>query len=106
MYAAAVGGCLLLLASRALGADGVRCGENLVGLGDTEAQVLDRCGEPTTRARKTFDGRRSHRAGHGRPALTWDQWVYDAGPTAFVRILTFDAAAGRLIHVELGDYGR
>jgi hypothetical protein len=50
--------------------------------------------------RKTFKDRR------GRFSVIWDQWLYDAGPTAFVRILTFDIATDRLIHIEVGDYGR
>lgn len=102
--AAALCFLVLVLMSPALRADGVRCAENLVELGETEAQVREKCGEPTTRQRKTFKARQGRRG--GIVTTTWDEWIYDLGPTAFVRILTFDVATTRLIHVELGDYGR
>lgn len=94
---------LLAVASRPAAAaareDSLRCGVNLVHLGDSEEAVLDKCGRPAASVRKTSRWRRR--------TATFDEWTYDLGPTQFVRVLSFDAASNRLLSiVVLDDYGR
>ena len=49
--------------------DTMSCGDGFVQIGDTEADVLEQCGEPTLR-----EG---------------DRWTYDRGPGRFLEILNF-----------------
>lgn len=79
-------------------AQSFRCGVQLVNLGDTEGDVRNKCGDPVAQVRNTFKRRRI--------ITTHDQWIYNLGPTEFLRILTFDAIADRLIEIRLGEYGR
>lgn len=86
----------MLLAATPVRADGLRCGERLVHLGDVTAQVLVKCGAPASRERhtdSTADGR----------FVTVETWVYNFGPQSFIRILSF--VADRLVQIEAGDYG-
>jgi Protein of unknown function (DUF2845) len=92
----AVGLGLLLLATGTARAHDFRCGVHLVKLADTEAEVRDKCGEPTTQIRKQGRGRWG--------MIVHDLWIYNLGPTQFLRILSFEA--DRLINISLGDYGR
>jgi hypothetical protein len=79
--------------------DGLRCGDRLVSVGDTQSDVAARCGQPSraeTRHEQSYT-----RSGtlHG----TVDIWTYDRGPGDFVRTLTF--RQGVLRHVAVGEYG-
>ncbi|NIO40866.1 MAG: DUF2845 domain-containing protein [Burkholderiales bacterium] len=47
----------------------MRCGTRLVEIGDTEYQVLQKCGPPT------------YKQGN--------QWIYDRGPGRFMNIVVF-----------------
>ena len=47
----------------------MRCGALLVGVGDTEYEVLQKCGPPT------------YKQG--------DEWIYDRGPGSFLKIVVF-----------------
>jgi hypothetical protein len=78
--------------------DGLRCGSRLVTVGESEAEVAGKCGEPTTRNRQPVYSRRGAVIGF------IDVWTYDFGPYDFVRVLTF--ANGVLDHVDVGHYGR
>ena len=71
-------------------ADGMRCGERLVKIGDTTGEVAIKCGPPSWRSS----------SGECEEIETW---TYDLGPQDFVRILTF--VDGRLREIEAGEYG-
>ena len=61
--------------------DTMSCGDGFVQIGDTEADVLERCGEPTLR-----EG---------------DRWTYDRGPDRFPEILNF--GEGRILGITQGS---
>jgi len=75
-------------------ADAMRCGNNLVTVGDSKAKVLLVCGEPmiseVIATEKTDD----------RKELV-EAWTYHRGPGSFLQILTF--RGGKLILIETGD---
>ena len=76
------------------GDDGLRCGNRLVTLGDLQATVLDRCGEPAFRSSRV-----ESRVRFGRTVwVTVDEWVYRFGPRDFPRRALFEG--GRLISVD------
>jgi hypothetical protein len=88
---------LCCIAAPAFADDGLRCGNRLISAGATAAEVLGKCGEPTTRDRRPVYSRR------GAVIGVIDIWTYDFGPHDFIRILRL--ANGILERVDLGDYG-
>jgi hypothetical protein len=58
-------------------ADAMTCGQSLVEPGDTEYQVEQKCGKPTTKE--------------------MNRWVYDRGSERFIYELNFEA--GQLTHI-------
>ena len=98
MRAAAFFVACLLGASSVAHAGSLRCGGRLVKEGDSTGEVQMKCGEPTTRDRRIefLDGASS--------SVTIDTWMYNLGPTDFVRILTF--VNGTLRRIDTGDYGK
>jgi hypothetical protein len=108
-------GILLLVALSNLGhADTMRCGETgpIVSSGDTTADVLTKCGEPTQRekrqeCREPPTGR--PRAGgqgpfQGTDCITVDMWTYNFGPRRLVHKLIFKN--GRLTAIQTQSYGQ
>ena len=79
--------------------DGMRCDQRLISVGDSESTVLARCGAPTS-AETVRHSRRDH--GVMRRCV-YDRWVYDRGPSEFVRTLHFED--GVLANVEVGSWG-
>jgi len=69
-----------------------RCGDSLVGVGDSKAKVLLECGPPTLKettsvksnVKTTAPGKRS------KNAKKVDQWYYNCGDNDFVYVLTFE----------------
>jgi uncharacterized protein DUF2845 len=79
--------------------DGLRCGDRLVSVGETQSDVAAKCGQPTraeTRHEQSYT-----RCGTMRGTV--DFWTYDRGPGDFVRTLTF--RQGLLRDVAVGGYG-
>jgi len=109
---------VLLIHSSALA---LRCGNVLVSMGDTKAQVTKKCGEPShiesweeTRPihgkyyypyRYSSKYKKHHRPyGHGaRETITVEEWTYNFGHTTFIRYLRFEK--GRLREITTGDKG-
>jgi hypothetical protein len=58
----------------------MRCGNDLVDIGDSVYEVLTKCGEPTF--------------------IVANMWIYDPGPTQFTRQVTFDLE-GTVLSVEV-----
>jgi hypothetical protein len=77
-------------------AEGFRCPDGgLVSVGDTKADVRAKCGEP--KERKVVTSLPCRKL--GRCPVDIEEWLYDFGPTQFVRLLTFDA--GRLARIAV-----
>lgn len=99
---------LLFLAGVGARADGFRCGQRLVNTGDSKEQVQVRCGQPQSQDRWveeeiSYD---TDQAGHRIQRVVTipvDRWVYNLGPTSFLRILLF--RRGHLTEIQVGDRG-
>ncbi|BCR03899.1 hypothetical protein DESUT3_09680 [Desulfuromonas versatilis] len=104
-----VSGWLVLALSLAGGgsAAAMRCGNDLVLVGERKLEVLKSCGEPDFV--DTWEERRRERIyyfGHWYPdyrLVVVEEWTYNFGPSLFMRTLTFEN--GRLVEIETGDYG-
>jgi hypothetical protein len=96
----------------------IRCGTELVEVGDPEVKVLEHCGEPDLvrpledeTSRRTpvepFEDRERTPQPVEPPAdrefATVEEWVYNFGPNEFMRYLKF--REGELVRIELGGYG-
>lgn len=82
-------------------ADAMECGGRLVQVGESEQQILDMCGEPTSREVRN----RGVPPQYG--GLTWqspetEEWTYVPGPGQFVRHLRFEN--GVLEQIRAGGY--
>lgn len=94
------------------------CGSRLVAVGDSRFEVLRKCGEPSWR--DAWEEERLERVGgipyfDGSPFyasrvptlvnvhVLVEEWVYNRGPTRFMRVLRFEN--NRLIDIQVGDYG-
>ena len=99
--------CLLLacLPAPLLADNSFKCGNRIVSLGDGKAEVLLRCGTPDWRDdwSEQFIETLTP-ATERRITLAREVWLYDLGPTAFQRILTFEN--GRLTDIAAGGRGR
>lgn len=105
-------------------ADSMRCGNKLVSIGDTKAEILLKCGEPLTQDTIAIEenteyaelalkypllykhGLLKNRNGvviGSETTITQsiDQWTYHLGQGKFLRILIFEG--GQLIAIEDGD---
>lgn len=101
-------GCCLIFALAGListaSASTLRCGDRLVSVGDTKAEVMIKCGAPAWRDNWTneiitgVDTVREQRVSVAR-----ERWVYNLGPKSFLRFLLFKN--GRLVEITDGDYG-
>lgn len=63
----------------------LQCPNGMVSIGDNEYSVLEKCGEPA------FEEERG------------TVWVYDYGPSEFVRYITF--VDGKVNRIQFGGYG-
>ena len=77
----------------------MRCGEWLVSLGATGGEVRYKCGPPT----ETYTSVEYTQTDYGTIARTIDHWVYNRGPSEFIRTLSF--CGGALVHVAVGNHG-
>jgi hypothetical protein len=69
----------------------IRCGNQLVRVGDPTIELLQRCGEPDLRELLNTDG------------LIVQKWTYNCGSLRFMRIITLK---GGVVHrIERADYG-
>jgi hypothetical protein len=64
----------------------IQCPGGIVSIGDTRFDVEEKCGEPT----------RVEDNGH--------IWIYDYGPTEFVRYITF--VEDKVERIQMGGYGK
>lgn len=93
-----------------------RCGSRLVSIGETKADVLNKCGTPNwedswqeKRVQKTYDTTYPTNGSYPRSSVvtvvyvTIDEWTYNFGPSYFMRTLRFEN--NRLVDIRSGDYG-
>lgn len=95
----------------------LRCGGRIVSVGDTPMQVVDKCGRPdhieTRQETRYIQDSRYHKhnrsKGWQKPpylateTIQIEEWIYNFGPTRFMRHLIF--MTGRLEKIEIGDKG-
>jgi hypothetical protein len=81
---------LLLFAGQALAElddySVIQCPGGIISVGDTRFEVTEKCGEPT------------------RVEDNGDIWIYDYGPTEFVRYITF--VEDKVERIQIGGYGK
>jgi hypothetical protein len=89
---------VLAVSCGAAQAAAMRCDGGVVRLGDTEATVLARCGEPDLASER----QRELRGAHGRGVRLQDvkTWTYKRGYGRFVLILTFEG--GLMTRIDRG----
>ena len=78
-------------------ADSMRCGQKVVRTGDSQAALLERCGEPLHKSRahaqvKTENGRKEVRV---------EQWHYKKNDRSLERIVMI--YRGEIVRVETGS---
>ena len=80
MKVLAIGGILAfgVLAATTVFADGMRCGGAIVEIGDTEYEVVRKCGQPSYK--------------------NANRWIYDRGVGRFIKILNF--GNGKLLSIH------
>jgi hypothetical protein len=92
----------------------LRCGTQLVNIGDTQSRVLQLCGKPTAKIKNKTKQQLSsqkHPELHGyklRSIATQGNqqttWTYNFGPHEFLYVLTFER--GKLVAMRTDGYGR
>ncbi len=86
-------------------AQAMRCGTQLVLIGDSEAKVLQNCGKPTERIRvKKCTDRYSNPFNQKTTVHSCRKFVYDRGAQDFIYEITF--ANYKVINITTHGYGR
>lgn len=85
-----------------LNAHAFRCGDEIVGTGDSKAKVLIKCGKPTykeraaarkgqkTKGRRHTGGSDSHAYDKKVKSGSMEKWSYNCGKGDFIYVLTFE----------------
>ncbi len=82
----------------------LRCGNNIVDVGDTKIEVLAKCGEPTLKEEVGEDLTREHDSRETRRAKRYvEKWTYNFGSTRFIYVLTI--RDGKVIDISTEDKG-
>lgn len=66
-----LGFSLAILANQALAADTLRCGSQLISVGDRSSEVLQKCGEPVSRDLLGYK-----RSANRREEFQVEEWTY------------------------------
>ena len=69
----------------------IRCGTEIVSVGDPTIELLQKCGEPDLKELIKTNG------------FIIEKWTYDCGSKRFMKILTLKG--GKVHRVEVADYG-
>lgn len=88
----------------------LRCGTDLISVGDHYSEVLRLCGPPTF-AEEWVEHRRYRKYYYDHlpyysdvyGAVPIKEWTYNLGPTHFMRLLRFEH--GKLTRIRTLDYG-
>ena len=82
----------------------LRCGNNIVDVGDSKIEVLAKCGEPTLKEEVGEDITREHDSRESRKAKRYvEKWTYNFGSTRFIYVLTI--RDGKVIDISSEDKG-
>lgn len=100
IWVALISAANLLTAGTALA---LRCGDNLVSLGDSQFEVLAKCGEPMQRTHFEETGGKSGDKDRHPIRKSIDEWTFNFGPHEFLYFLRFED--GRLSELRTGGYG-
>ena len=96
---------LLPLSAQATETTHFRCKQELVGVGDSRATVLQRCGEPALRdsfcARPALGASRPPGGRGPARCEDVDEWTYNPGWGQFWTTLRFEE--GRVVSIRYGD---
>ncbi|WP_192562432.1 DUF2845 domain-containing protein [Pseudomonas gozinkensis] len=88
---------LALIASHAAASDTLRCGSQLVSLGDRASEVLQKCGEPVSRDLLGYK-----RSANRREEFQVEEWTY--GPSnGMYQYLRFEGNRLRQIDSKRGN---
>ncbi|MCF4998132.1 DUF2845 domain-containing protein [Pseudomonas syringae] len=88
---------LTLLASQASASDTLRCGSQLISLGDRSSEVLQKCGEPVNRDTLGYK-----RSANRREEFQVEEWTY--GPSnGMYQYLRFEGNRLRQINSKRGN---
>lgn len=93
---------MFFLAAGSVTVSGMRCGNRIVGEGDTKAEVLVKCGQPLLREYIGEDVEIEYGYGTYRKRIV-EEWTYNFGPSKFMQILHF--RGNKLIEIRNGDKG-
>lgn len=81
-----------------------KCGNRIVSLGNTKAEVVIKCGTPAWKDAWSDDiVRNVNKADQFRISVERERWIYNFGPNAFLQIILFEN--GKLMNIATGDYG-
>ncbi|MGH8244169.1 MAG: DUF2845 domain-containing protein [Steroidobacteraceae bacterium] len=84
---------IVVLLSMPAGAETFRCGQRIASPDMTVEELLETCGEPTSKTVEVVDvyGPNVHGAGNvKRGTTTIEKWTYDRGPQAFAMLVTIE----------------
>ncbi|WP_085689777.1 MULTISPECIES: DUF2845 domain-containing protein [unclassified Pseudomonas] len=88
---------LALIASQATASDTLRCGSQLVSLGDRASEVLQKCGEPVSRDLLGYK-----RSANRREEFQVEEWTY--GPSnGMYQYLRFEGNRLKQINSKRGN---
>ena len=93
-----------VLACQPATAESFRCGQSLVSENSTVAEILEKCGAPTSKTSETVDVYGPGVSGGGRVkrgTTTTETWTYDRGSQSFAMIVTI--VDGRIKSIRRGD---
>ena len=108
--------CVLLLQNDVAADSYLRCQGGLVSIGDTKAEVLDKCDDPDKRDQweedhnstisQIYDYKTERYIAPKRikQPIQMERWTYNMGANKFIRYLYFQN--GELIKIETGERGR
>jgi hypothetical protein len=95
---------VLLIASlcgQAVNADSLRCGANIVQVGDIKVDVLQKCGQPLATDSYCRNEYRTGRYGQEAICHNVDLWTFNFGQGTFLMNVEFEE--GRITTITHGD---
>ena len=84
---------IVVLLPTPAGAETFRCGQRIASPDMSVEELLEACGEPSSKEIEVVDvyGPNVHGAGNvKRGTTTVEKWIYDRGPQAFAMVVTID----------------
>lgn len=92
---------LFLLFNSMARADSLRCGTSLIEVGDTKAEVVEKCGRPTAVDKYCHNEYVQGRFGVEAICRSVDLWTYNFGVGRFLENVEFEE--GRVSNITEGD---